>query len=474
MGFFRRVVVPSALAAMTVALAGAAILLDRDGQTATADVGPQATTTPLLSPRRLPEFVTTPGADLSLRLQLIELVKMAPPDSCLVVEAGGREVLAHEPDRALVPASNEKTALAAAIIEVLGPDHRLSTEVRGAAADGTGLVRGDIWLVGGGDPQLSTDDYAGTLEREAVARTSLEALADAVAAAGITRVTGRLLADESRYDRARSVASWRPDDSITSSGPLSALSLNDGFASFPTATDPTAPRQPSPDPPRTAAAALAFLLAARGVTVDGGVDVSAAPEDATVLAQVDSAPLGELVAEMLAYSDNQTAELLAKELGVQVSDTGTTAAGASAIAQVLDEAGLEVAEATFVDGSGLSDTNRLTCELLAGALADVGVESPVGEGLAVAGESGTLAGSFEGTPAQGRLRAKTGSLNDVRSLAGFVTTEDADDIVFALVFNRPPFIQPEDAELRDQIGLALAEYPQRPPLDEIEPLPTAE
>jgi D-alanyl-D-alanine carboxypeptidase/D-alanyl-D-alanine-endopeptidase (penicillin-binding protein 4) len=216
---------------------------------------------------------------------------------------------------------------------------------------------------------------------------------------------------------------------------------------------------------------LAFLLAARGVTVDGGIGTGAAPAEATVLAGVDSAPLAEIVGEMLTYSDNQTAELLIKELGVQAGGAGTTAAGARATSQVLADAGVEVTGATFVDGSGLSATNRVTCDLLEETLAGAGVASPVGEGLAVAGESGTLAGSFQGTPAEGRLRAKTGSLNDVRALAGFVTTEAADDLVFSLVLNRPPFIQTADAELRDRIALVLADYPQRPPLDQVEPLP---
>ena len=111
-----------------------------------------------------------------------------------------------------------------------------------ARMNGNGVVQGDAWLVGGGDPQLSTDDYAATDEREEVARTSLEDLADAVAAAGVTRITGRLVADETRYDTARRVAELAARS--TASPVLdrsSALSVNDGFSSFPTPADPSRP-----------------------------------------------------------------------------------------------------------------------------------------------------------------------------------------------------------------------------------------
>ena len=471
MGVLRRILLPVALGVVTVAAAVGAVVLDQGEATADADGGDEAVVTPVLSPRRLPELITTPGADLTLRLRLIELLGTAPPDSCLVVEADGREVLAHQPDTALVPASTHKTLVGAAILETLGPEHRFSTELQAGGMDGAGVVQGDAWLVGGGDPQLSSDAFAATDEREEVARTSMEDLADAIAAAGVTRITGRLVADETRYDTDRTVGSWRPVDGITSPGPLSALAVNDGFSSFPTSADPAAPRVPSPDPPRSAAATLAFLLAERGVAVDGGIAVGAAPDGAVVLAAVESAPLDELVGQMLTYSDNHSSELLLKELGLQEAAAGTTAAGADAVGQVLAQAGVDVSGATFVDGSGLSDTNLVTCDLLAAALAEAGPDSPLGAGLSVAGESGTLASLFRDTPAQGRLLAKTGSLNDVRSLAGFVTNDVGDDLVFSLLINRPPFVEDADVELRTNIALALADYPQRPPIADVEPVP---
>ena len=387
-----------------------------------------------------------------------------------MVEAGGRDIVAHQGDLPLVPASIQKTLVASALLESLGPDHRFSTEIRAEAVDGAGVVQGDAWLVGSGDPQLSTADYAAASERQGAARPGLEDLADAVAAAGITRISGRLVADETRYDTTRGLASWRPDPTLTP-GPLSSLSVNDGFESFPSAADPAAALTPTADPARLAAASLAFLLAERGVTVDGGVATGAAPAAVTTVAAVDSAPLADIVAQMLSYSDNQTAEMLMKELGLQVEGAGTTAAGAAAVTAVLADLDLDVTGTRLVDGSGLSDTNQLTCELLVGALNEAGVDSPVVGGLSIAGESGTLANSFEGTPAEGRLRAKTGSLNDVTAFAGVVADDPDDAVVFSLVINRPPFIEQGDLDLRTRIGLVLSDYPQRTPLDQVEPRP---
>lgn len=469
MTFLRRIVLPAFLAVVTLGAGIAALALDQGEATASADAEVATAVTPVLSPRRLPEAITTPGADLTLRLRLIELLGAAPPDSCLVVEAGGREILAHQGDLSVIPASNQKTALAAAALQLLGPDHRFATELRSGGADGNGVVQGDAWLVGGGDPQLSTEDYAATTEAQGVGRTALEDLADAVVAAGITRITGRLVGDESRYDAVRDVATWRPGG--TRAGPLTALSVNDAFASYPIAADPGSTFVTTPDPPRSAAATLAFLLAGRGVAVDGGVDVGPAPEGAVSLAGVESAPLAEIVGELLTYSDNQTSELLIKEMGLQAAGQGTTAAGAEAVAGALAEAGLDLNGTQIVDGSGLSGTNLLTCDLLVAALGDADADSPLNEGMAIAGETGTLATSFQGTPAEGRVRAKTGSLNDVTSLAGYVDGNGADGLIFSLVLNRPPFIQPSDAELRDAVALVLADYPQRPPIEEVEPRP---
>ena len=162
------------------------------------------------------------------------LVAFYPQSSCLRVDIEGTPVFGHATDQPLVPASTEKLITGAVAMDVLGKDHRFRTSVKGPApADG--VVTGDLTLVGSGDPLLTTDPY------ELVRRigpdqptTSLEALADAVAGSGVRWVTGRVVGDESRYDQQRHVATW-PERYVeqNQSGPLSALSVNDGFVLLP-------------------------------------------------------------------------------------------------------------------------------------------------------------------------------------------------------------------------------------------------
>src|SRR5690606_23099095 len=146
----------------------------------------------------------------------------SPAESCLVVRHQGRVIHAHAPDLPLVPASTTKVVTGVAALEVLGSDTRYRTTVVAAGAPAGGVVAGDVWLVGGGDPVLATDDYMARYD-EPQLHTDFEALADAVVAAGVQQIAGSVVGDESRYDTRRTVESWDPvfvrDNE---SGPLSA------------------------------------------------------------------------------------------------------------------------------------------------------------------------------------------------------------------------------------------------------------
>lgn len=468
----RRLVVPVLLLVVAVGAGIGAARADAGGETAVATAPFESPRTPLLSARRVPEHITAPIADRRLRADLEALVPSLPAATCLVVDAGGRPMLAHQPGRALVPASNEKVLLAAAALEELGPTHRFVTTLRASAPAGPdGVIAGDVWLVGGGDPVLATRPYTRSSVKQAQAATALEDLADRLAAAGVTEIRGRVLGDESRYDRARYVDAWPPrfiDQNQT--GPLSALSVNDGFATFPTRSDPGVEEAPAPDPAAAGARTLVGLLADRGVRVTGGAGSGPAPAQGPQLARVRSAPLRDITAQLLTWSDNHTAELLLKELGLARRGEGTTAAGAAAVEEILAESGFDLSRADAVDGSGLAGANRVTCALLHEILADAGPRSPLIGGLAVAGETGTLAATFNGTAAEGRLRAKSGSLNEVRSLSGVVSVPRGDDLTFALVVNEPA-ITPEGDAVPVEVGVTLARYPDRPPLAQVGPRP---
>jgi D-alanyl-D-alanine carboxypeptidase/D-alanyl-D-alanine-endopeptidase (penicillin-binding protein 4) len=169
--------------------------------------------------------------------------------------------------------------------------------------------------------------------------------------------------------------------------------------------------------------------------------------------------MAEVVGNMVRESDNVSAELLTKELGVDASAGGTTEAGVRVLREVLDEAGLPLEGVDIVDGSGLSRSNRLTCGLLAGLLGDVGTGTDLDRSLAVAGTTGSLTERFLGTPLVGRMRAKTGSLNGVETLAGIVETDAGRALSFAYLLNGPGTTDTGAAELQLRLGELLVRHP---------------
>jgi D-alanyl-D-alanine carboxypeptidase/D-alanyl-D-alanine-endopeptidase (penicillin-binding protein 4) len=162
---------------------------------------------------------------------------------------------------------------------------------------------------------------------------------------------------------------------------------------------------------------------------------------------------------MVRESDNVSAEQLTKELGFDASGEGSTAAGVAVLRDVLASAGLPLEGVVLVDGSGLSRSNRLTCGVLAGLLGDVTTGSDLDASLAVAGRTGSLTERFLGTPLVGRLRAKTGSLNAVETLAGVVETDSGRALSFAYLLNGPGTTDGRAARLQQQLGDLLVRHP---------------
>lgn len=179
--------------------------------------------------------------------------------------------------------------------------------------------------------------------------------------------------------------------------------------------------------------------------------------------------MADVVGQMLRESDNLTAELLVKELGWRAGGKGTTAAGLPVVRDALAGMGLPVEDLTTVDGSGLDRSDRASCSLLMAALARGGPSGPMAAGFPVAARDGTLAKRFHGSPAAGRLRAKTGALAGVVGLSGFVEPIDGGSpLIFSLIANELP----RDAlgrALQEQVGGILADYPEAPPPPELAP-----
>ncbi|NBO33149.1 MAG: D-alanyl-D-alanine carboxypeptidase/D-alanyl-D-alanine-endopeptidase, partial [Actinobacteria bacterium] len=314
--------------------------------------------------------------------------------------------------------------VAAAALDVLGAEYRFETRLVGNRI-GT-VISGNLWLVGGGDPLLSTRGYPATQQYPSLSPTFLDSLADEVAASGVTTVTGSVVGDESRYDDERYVPTWGDGIRAIEAGPLGALMVNDGII----LGQPLKPANPAVG----AATVFTQLLRERGITVVGAPRTGSAPNDVEQLASLTSAPLAQLLIDLLTNSDNNAAELLLKEIGLIRSQTPTRVAGLQAVAQILEARGITTTGMVFADGSGLDESNRVTCTALVAVLESFGFESPLGQGLAVAGTTGTLRTVLTSSPASGNVRAKTGTLRNVKSLSGFFPVQDG-VLAFALVLN---------------------------------------
>jgi D-alanyl-D-alanine carboxypeptidase/D-alanyl-D-alanine-endopeptidase (penicillin-binding protein 4) len=325
----------------------------------------------------------------------------------------------------VIPASNIKLLTAVAALEVLGPDFAYTTKVLGLSE--ANQIVGDLWLVGGGDPLLSTIGYPLTENYPTLHPTNIGLLIDELVAAGITEITGNIVGDESRYDTERFTPSLGLGVRTTEVGPLGALMLNDGVV----LASPIKPDQPA----LSASQEFLRLLNERGIVVRGGAKVGTASVDLPVVASIDSAPLRDVVTEMLTNSDNNTAELILKEIGLARLSAGTRIAGTQVVQSVLQEFGLPVDGLVIVDGSGLDRGNRATCSLFTSILEKDGGFGLLGNGLAVAGQSGTLRDLLGESAASERLHAKTGTLTGAKALSGYVTYAPDKAATFSLILN---------------------------------------
>jgi D-alanyl-D-alanine carboxypeptidase/D-alanyl-D-alanine-endopeptidase (penicillin-binding protein 4) len=389
-------------------------------------------------------------ADLTAKLD----GALAGTTTCLRVEdASGRVVYQHQADVPLIPASTQKLLVAEAALATLGPDYRFTTSVVAPADPVKGQVSA-LWLVGTGDPLLASPEFvASTAGRVRVAGfpwTPLVSLADTLVTAGVTSAPGGIRGDDSSEDRLRFLPVWPALYQQQSQvGLLSALSVNEGIQFTP-------PKSTlAQDPPAYAASELARLLQGHQLPIAAQADQSA-PARAVVLASVSSAPLSQIVEAMLRASDNWIAELLVRAIDKATGGTGTTAGGVRTVMRLAVQAGLPMSGAHMDDGSGLSRTDRATCQELLAALDVAPASGPVITGLAVAGQTGTLAARYKGTPLAGKLRAKTGSLDNAGGMVGIVTV--AAPVHFAFLDNDT---QSETALLarEDAIVGALAAYP---------------
>ena len=376
----------------------------------------------------------------------------APEDVCLTLYHNDEVVHDADGGEGFVPASIMKIATAAVALELMGPDAAYTTEVA-VSADALagvqgGVLNGDLYLIGGGDPTLSTRAYADTFSR-ARPYTDVAELADKVMASlrshGIRVVNGSVVGDESRYpDTERDYVSeylsgqriWKTDFTSTNlAGPLSALMINDGY--HPHGGSRRGHVRPS-DPARAAASLFDDLLEERGMVIRRRPRSAEAPDAArrASLGTLASVPMSQIVTRMLTHSDNTTSEMVLKEVGYRTEGSARASAAEGATQVLTEMLGDEARSVRFVDGSGLSIHNQMSCRAVARLLNRAGPESPLVQALAVAGETGTLRNcaprTAEGAAAN-TVRAKTGVLNDTDALAGVTVAPSGDVVTFAMI-----------------------------------------
>jgi D-alanyl-D-alanine carboxypeptidase/D-alanyl-D-alanine-endopeptidase (penicillin-binding protein 4) len=306
----------------------------------------------------------------------------------------GDPVFVLRPDIRRTPASVEKLLTTGAALELLGPDTRLETVVRSDGVLGEdGVLAGNLYLQGAGDPSFDAHDLA--------------LLASRVRRAGIESVDGAVYGDQTYF------------------------------------TSPT-----------LVAERLRRLLDARGVFVERRSRGGRTPNSSATVASVSSPPLSVLVRRTNQVSDNYYAEILLKGLGVHFAGTGSTAAGLNAVRRFEQVIGVS---SIVRDGSGLSRGNAISPHQVGRLLMSARRRpwfDPFYRSLPLAARTGTLKKRMRGTAAAGRCRAKTGTLRGVSGLAGYCRSRSGRKFVFALLMNGVNVYRARAAQ--DRIAAALA------------------
>jgi D-alanyl-D-alanine carboxypeptidase/D-alanyl-D-alanine-endopeptidase (penicillin-binding protein 4) len=349
--------------------------------------------------------------------------------------ANGRVLFTDSADQRRILASNTKLFTTAAALDRLGPETRLETRVWAdgeIAPDGT--VDGDLYIVGDGDPTFGEPEVA--------------ALAQDAKNAGVERVTGRILVDDTIFDRRRGLGK-NPGQPNPYVGPLSGLSYKFGLSG------PGFSGKPEID------AGLEFRaeLEDRDIGVGGGVEygkASAQLQEKDPIASVSSEPIAELVEQTNEPSNNFFAEMLLKRLSVEQGAQGTTQGGAREVRAYARSLGTR---ARVKDGSGIGRKNRTSAEHV-GELLVAMLDEPAGddffESLPRAGVEGTLSNRMEGTAAEGRCRAKTGTISGVSALSGYCDIA-GEPVAFSILMNGVGNVA-SARSIQDRLVVTIARY----------------
>jgi D-alanyl-D-alanine carboxypeptidase/D-alanyl-D-alanine-endopeptidase (penicillin-binding protein 4) len=503
------------LIALCTLLASAPFAPGAHAQATKARTPATSAKTPAKAPARATLRARQPGDAAELATALRSLINSSTRSGTwgvmVVSLTNGDTLYGQNEDAALLPASTMKLYTSAIALERFGPAYQFRTEI---LRDGTlladGTVEGDLIFVGAGDPTLAPR-YAQWND----GIRPMDAIANLVAAAGIKRVTGDLVGDGSAFDDSRVPDGWRKRNLQAGySARVSALSFNGniahiavqpgdrgavvGFAQPVSGIEIRSSVTVRPNsrgasvrmwqdtiadlfrvsgwigslspvrtyqviveqPERFTTAALRAALEARGIVIDGRVRVGEAPASAQKVTAWASPPLAQLVATMNGESNNHFAELLFRNAARSGGNVGSAAVANESLRTFLaDRVGVASEDIFAADGSGLSTLDRVTPRSMV-ALLGYTAMAPWGAvlqaSLPVAGMTETLRTRMRRTAAQGNLRGKTGTTNEVTSLGGYVTARNGEELAFAFIYNGRELWRARDAI--DAMGVTLASF----------------
>jgi len=379
---------------------------------------------PVLAPA--PQRVVPNKTAVGNKIRTVKVKGMTGSYSGAVIEVGsGKVVFAHNATQGYIPASTMKLLTSTAALSILGPEHTFKTSV-------VSPKRGQIILVGGGDPYLSTKSRAGYPKRATIT--------------GLARATASRL----KHDKIKKVSvgydaslfrgpSWNPRwpgfyaDQVSHT---SALWVDEGHVGYGGVR--------YKDPAKQAATAFAGALSKQGIRVTATRSAHA-PKSAAVVARVSSMPLERIVEHLLMVSDNDAAEVIFRQAAIGAKKPGSIAEATKVVRAELTKLGIWDPEMTITDGSGLARRTKVPADSMVKMLrAAASTQHPelraVITGLSVAGVEGSLRRQyFDDKSAVGRgvVRGKTGTLNKVRARAGLVRTADGSLLAYAFLINKP-------------------------------------
>jgi D-alanyl-D-alanine carboxypeptidase/D-alanyl-D-alanine-endopeptidase (penicillin-binding protein 4) len=361
-----------------------------------------------------------------------------------------------------MPASNMKIITSAAALTLLGPDYRYRTTFLTDGEIRDSLLDGNLLVIGRGDPTVS-DRMRGT------ATTVMDALADSLRAHRIRQISGSLARVGNAFPDSIYGYGWEWDDLGEYYGAgVDELIFNEGMAPTKLRPPPDTARDslysgPAKNPAKAYLDAFHDALVRKSIRMDGVVRDSILPTPLKMdtLFVLVSPPLREILPALMKPSQNQIAEILLRTIGLERGGLGTADSGRKIVGQQLLAWGVQPDGFVIRDGSGLSDQDLLTPETIVRVLDRIQRDTAFAayyNAMPIAGVDGTIDTRMKGTPAEGNVHAKTGTLAKARSLSGYVTAADGERLIFSILANNATTPGSEVTRVTDEIAVALAAY----------------